>query len=97
MKTLNEIQKILEFHKKDLEVKYKIREIGVFGSIVRGEMKRGSDVDILVDFIEVPDLLKFIEIERKLEKLLRKKVDLVEKTAIRPELKETILEEVIYI
>jgi hypothetical protein len=51
-------------------------------------------VDILVEFEEVPDLLTFIEIEIYLEKLLKKKVDLVRKGAIRPELKKRILSEV---
>jgi uncharacterized protein len=52
-----------------------------------------------VDFDEdnIPSLLKFIEMERYLEKLLRKKVDLVMKSGIRSELKGRILEEVVYI
>ena len=69
----------------------------MFGSIIRGEQKKRSDIDILVEFEEVPDLLKFINMERYLTRLLKKKVDLVEKTAIRSELKEIILNEVIYI
>ena len=93
MKSLEEIETILRAHKDELREKYRIKELGLFGSVVRGEHKRGSDVDILVDFDQVPDLLRFIELERYLKKLIGNKVDLIEKTSIRPELKNIILEE----
>jgi len=64
---------------------------------VRSEDKRGSDVDILVDFYEVPDLLDFINLERYLQRVLKKKVDLVRKPVVREELKERILNEVVYV
>ena len=64
---------------------------------MRGELKRGSDVDILVDFDEAPDLLTFIELERYLERQLRKKVDLVDRGGLRPQLRERILNEVLYV
>lgn len=101
MKTFEEITETLREHKEELREKYKIKEIGVFGSYVKGEQKkRGSDVDILVKFEkrkDIPSLLDFIAMERHLSRLLRKKVDLVRKEAIRPELKDIILKEVIYI
>lgn len=95
--SLKEIHEILKAHKKDIHEKYKVKEMGVFGSYVRGEQKKRSDVDILVEFDVVPDLLKFIEIERYLQRLLKKKVDLVRKNALRPELKNIILNEVVYV
>jgi len=97
MKQIEEIKAILAKNKSKLFKEYKIKEIGIFGSCVRGEQKRGSDVDILVEFDEVPDLLKFIEIESRLEDILGVKVDLVRKSAIREELKEIILDEVVLI
>jgi hypothetical protein len=96
-KSLEEINSILKEHKEEFYKKYKVKEIGIFGSFVRGEQKKRSDIDILVEFEVLPDLLKFIEMERYLEKLLKKKVDLVEKTGLKPRLKEIILEEVVYI
>jgi len=45
----------------------------------------------------VPDLFKFLELEGYLERILKKKVDLVRKQAVRPELKDIILSEVVYI
>jgi predicted nucleotidyltransferase len=95
MKTLKEIKEILSSHKKELEEKYKVTEIKIFGSYVRNEQRKRSDVDILVDFYEVPDLLEFIEIERFLEDMLGVKVDLVPKPALRPELRDSILREAI--
>lgn len=97
MNSLKEINKTLKTHKQELYKKYKVTEIGVFGSMVRGEQKKRSDIDILIEFEEAPDLLEFINLERYLSRLLKKKVDLVRKEAIRPELKNAILNEVSYI
>ena len=96
-KKLEEVLNIIKEHKKFLEERYKVKEIGVFGSFVRGEQKRGSDIDILVDFYEVPDLFEFLNFERYLEGILRKKVDLIRKPVVRKELKRKILSEVIYL
>jgi len=97
MKTIEEIKNILSKHKEELRKEYNTSELGIFGSYSRGEQKKTSDIDILVDFSKSPDLLKFIELERKLENLLGCKVDLVRKPAVRNELKKVILSEVIRI
>jgi len=97
MKTLDEIRDILTKHKEEVQHKYKVIELGIFGSFVRGEQKKRSDIDILVEYSELPDLLKLIELENRLQKLLKRKVDLIEKSGIRTELKERILKEVVYI
>jgi predicted nucleotidyltransferase len=95
MKSLEEIKTILQQHKEELRAKYKVKEIGVFGSYVRGQQKKQSDIDILVEFEVVPGLLKFIELEDYLSELLGVKVDLVRKSSIREELRDTILQEVV--
>ena len=97
MKTLEEIKEILKKHKEEVSRKYKVSEIGIFGSFVRGDQKKRSDIDVLVDFYEIPDLFKFIELEDYLRKLLPEKVDLVDKIGIRQELKDRILKEVVYL
>ncbi|OPX17494.1 nucleotidyltransferase [candidate division WOR-3 bacterium 4484_100] len=97
MKTIEEIKKILTVHKKEMMRLYKIKEIEIFGSYVRNEQKKRSDVDIIIDFYEVPDLFKFIEIEEYLENLLGIKVDLVRKPVLRAELKDKILSEAVKI
>lgn len=96
-KTLQEITEILKEHKKEICDKYSVREIGVFGSYARGEQRKGSDVDILIEFEETPDVYQLIDLEDYLRKILKKKVDVVRKRAIRPELKSIILKEVVNI
>ena len=97
MKTLVEIKKILTKHKAEVQEKYKVSELGIFGSFVRGEQRKRSDIDILVEFGELTDVFLLIDLEDYLRKILKKKVDLVRKGAIRPELKEIISREVVYI
>ncbi len=95
MKRLEQIKNILEQQKTYLEEKYKIKEIGVFGSYVRGEQKKKSDLDILVEFEEVPGLFTFMEIENYLSDIFKIKVDLVMKDALKPVIGKQILREVI--
>lgn len=99
VKDVEEAKAVLKEHKDEVIQKYRVSELGIFGSFVRGEQKKRSDIDILVEFNErnIPGLLKLIEMERYLEKILRKKVDLVRKGGIRPELRKIILKEVVYI
>ena len=97
VKTAEEAKAVLKKHMAEVVQKYHVSEIGIFGSFVRNEQKKRSDIDILVDFSEIPDLLKFIELERYLQKLLKKKVDLVDKQGIKPQLKDVIMKEVVYI
>ena len=71
---------------------------GIFGSYARGEQKKNSDIDILIE-INNPNitLLGFIKIKHKLEDVLKKKVDLVEYEAIKPLIKKRVLDEEIRI
>lgn len=96
MKTLDEIKSILAQHKKELVDRYKVKEIGIFGSYVKGEEKGKSDVDILVEF-EEPIGLKFIELAEFLESILEIKVDLVSKGAVKPNRWRYIKEDLIYV
>jgi len=79
-----------------LRKKYNVKVIGLFGSYVRGEQKKGSDVDILVEFQEPIGLFKFLELEEHLSDLLGKKVDLVSKKALKPRIGQRILAEAVY-
>ncbi|MGB9730056.1 MAG: nucleotidyltransferase family protein [Thermoprotei archaeon] len=97
MKSLEEIKNILAGHKEELRRKFKVKEIGIFGSFVRGEQKKRSDIDILVEFEEAPSLFEFMELEEYLSKLLGLKVDLVSKDALKPRIGERILKEVVYL
>ncbi|MEK6850840.1 MAG: nucleotidyltransferase family protein [Nanoarchaeota archaeon] len=71
---------------------HKVTKAGIFGSYARGEQKKKSDVDILV---EIDDngmgLLEFIRLKNILEKAIKRKIDLVEYSLIREEIRERIL------
>jgi uncharacterized protein len=97
MKTLEEIKQWLGQHKPLLQERYKVRELGVFGSYVRKEQTEASDVDVLVEFSETPSLLKFINLENYLSDNLGVKVDLVHKSGLKPRIGERILAEVVYL
>jgi len=97
MKKIEEIKGKLEELKPILKEKFKVKSIGVFGSYVRGEQKKRSDVDILVEFEEPVGLFEFMELEEYLSNSLGAKVDLVSKKALKPRIGERILGEVIYI
>ena len=99
MKTLEEIKKILEKHKAELIQQYGLQEIGIFGSYVRNEQRKISDIDILVEISKEKklSLLDFIHLENYLSDLLEVKVDLVEKCTLKPGIGKYILNEVSYL
>jgi predicted nucleotidyltransferase len=98
MKTIEEIKRILKERKEELRDRFKVKEIGVFGSYVRGEQRRkGSDIDILVEFEEPIGFLEFLGLEEYLSDLLGAKVDLVSRKALKPRIGGYILKEVVYI
>ena len=68
----------------ELSTKWSVREFGVFGSAARGELRAGSDIDVLVSFdraVEL-DLIDIFHLKDELEALFGRKVDLVEREAI---------------
>ncbi len=96
MKTIDEIKKVLQSHKSEIQRRYKVKELGIFGSCVKGLQSRKSDVDILVEYFETPDSIEFVELQNNLSDLLGVKVDLVMKTALKPNIGKSILKEVVY-
>lgn len=96
MKTRPEIEATLKELKPSLKRKFKVKEIGIFGSFVRGEEVEDSDVDILVEFSE-PIGWEFFDLKELLVEILGREVDLVTVGGLRPQLKDRILQEVVYI
>ena len=74
-----------------------VTRAGLFGSLVRGEVKKGSDIDVLVEIEDAISLLDFIGIKIELEEATGRKVDLVEYDTIKPLLREKILDEQVVI
>jgi hypothetical protein len=97
MKTLNEIKVVLSAHREELSDRFRVRKMGVFGSYARGEQKRGSDLDVLVEFDEPVSLLGLAKVENFLGDILGVTVDVVPKKDIRPELRKRILAETVFV
>jgi hypothetical protein len=96
MKSHNIIE-ILKLVKPEVKKKYRAELRGVFGSCARGESRSTSDVDVLVHFEDSADLIDFVGLTHFLEEKLKSKVDIVPQDDIRQELKESILQEAIYL
>ncbi len=97
MQTFEKLKEVLVEHKEDLRERFQVEEIGIFGSYVRKEQKKKSDLDVLVSFSDTVDLFTFVELANYLSDILGVKVDLVMKDAIKPRLKDRILNEAVYV
>jgi predicted nucleotidyltransferase len=75
----SEIKNIILSHLKE----FNPIKVGIFGSYARGDNKKGSDIDILVEFKESPSLLTLIKLENDLSEILSVKVDLVTTGALK--------------
>jgi predicted nucleotidyltransferase len=72
---------------------YGVKKASLFGSFVRQEIKRKSDIDVLVEIDPDISLLDFIELKQKLEEAVGRKVDLVEYDTLKPVFREHIFKE----
>ena len=95
MLSLQEILTQLEALKPELQRRYKVREIALFGSWARGEQHEKSDIDVLVDFEEGADLFDWIGLALYLEDTFGYSVDVVPRRSLRPELRATVLEQAV--
>lgn len=92
-----EIIRTILNNKAEIETKYGVRRLGLFGSYVRDRQRKKSDIDILVAFSRDIDLFEFIDLREYLEKRLNAKVDLVIESALKPAIGNRILSEVEYV
>jgi hypothetical protein len=93
--TQNDILSCLKAHKEELQNKFTVRRIGVFGSHARGEAQLRSDVDVLVE-LDQPTFDHYMDLKFFLEQLLNAEVDLVMADTVKPRLQPYINQEVIY-
>lgn len=94
---LIQIKKIINQHLDTIKDTYNVKNIGVFGSVARADNTETSDIDILVEFSEPVGFFKFLDLEEYLAKIIGTKVDLVTKNALKPAIKDEILQEVAYV
>jgi predicted nucleotidyltransferase len=95
MKDLPTILDELRRLQPELKKRYPIREMGVFGSYVRGEQHEDSDLDVLVDLGDGLTLIDIVRLENELSDALGLKVDLAMKDALKPRIGKRILAEVV--
>ena len=83
---------ILNRHRPELSA-MGVKSLKLFGSVVRGEVRPESDIDILVEFSRPIGLLAFVRLKQRLAELLGRPVDLVTPEALKPPLRDGILNE----
>jgi predicted nucleotidyltransferase len=95
-KTREEILSLLSQNKSDLQNKFKVRRMALFGSYARGDQQSDSDVDILVD-IDPSVGLEFVTLAEQIEQMLGLPVELVSRRAIKPNKLKYIEQDLIYV
>lgn len=90
-----QVKALLQRYLPELKQRYHIKSLGLFGSYVRNEQTATSDLDVLVEFDEIPGLLAYVELQQTLSDLLHLPVDLVHRPDLKPFIGERILAEVV--
>ena len=96
MYTLESILEKLRQHKPELQRKYPVSRLGVFGSYARGEATNESDIDIAVE-ISGPMGLNFVAMADEIEDLFGIKTDVVPKRSIKPEYLKYVEKDIVYV
>jgi predicted nucleotidyltransferase len=95
---IEEVKNKLFKQKTDIQKRFHVKKIGVFGSFVRNTQTKKSDIDILVEFERGhKDFFNYMRLKYYLEAVIGINVDLVMKEAVKPRLRERIFNEVIYV
>jgi len=69
----------------------------LFGSVARGDARPESDVDLLVEFDEVPGFVGYLRLRNRLQEILGRPVDLVMASGLRPRIRERVLREALHV
>ena len=91
----DEVVRRLAQHRADL-AKFGVKNLSLFGSFARRDAGPESDVDFLVEFLRPIGLLGFVEVQRFLSDLLKRRVDLVTLDALKPEMRTRVLAEAVH-
>ncbi len=91
------ILRILTDIKGELSSKYKVKQVGLFGSYIKNVQEESSDIDFLVEFEEDADLFHYIGLILFLEEKFNRRVDVISKPALKEDLRDIILHEVVYV
>ena len=90
------IIKKLSKYQEELEFRFGVASISLFGSNVRNDAISTSDIDLLVTFSNPPGIFGFLKLKEYLENLFNCPVDLVTKNALKTSLRQQIIEESVH-
>ncbi|MBI3137831.1 MAG: nucleotidyltransferase family protein [Sphingobacteriales bacterium] len=96
MRDLASIKTALEQLKPEMERRFHVKSIGIFGSAVRNDFKPESDIDLIVDFSE-PIGISFIDLADYIEQKMKARIDLVSRNGIKPQYFTLIKNEIVYV
>ena len=94
---VEQLIKILRQRMPELKERYNVTSLGLFGSYVRHQQTLRSDLDVLVEFAEAPHIFEFMDLEKHLAKLLGVRVELVSRKALKGNIGQRILREVLHV
>jgi uncharacterized protein len=89
--------RVLSDHQNDLQQRFGVRSLALFGSVARDEATETSDVDVLVEFDRPTGYFGLIALQEQLENVLQCKVDLGTPRSLKPRLRDRILRECIHV
>ncbi|MCS7301719.1 MAG: nucleotidyltransferase family protein [Fimbriimonadales bacterium] len=95
--SVTQVVETLRMLQPEIRVRFRAEIVGVFGSFARGEQKPESDIDLLVRFDEGASLFDLVGLGDYLESLLGCKVDILSERAIRPEIRDKILHDLVHL
>lgn len=93
--SITDIKKIIKDNEEFLKENFNVSQFLLFGSYAKGQPTQESDIDLLVDFSNIIDMFKMIELQEYLQNLFQKKVDLGTRNGLKSFIKNTILNEAI--
>ena len=83
--------------KGELAAHYDVQEIGIFGSVARGEDDQKSDIDLLVEFGSNADLITYIGLWQYLEDIFGTKIDLVSKGGLKSDMRDAVMRDLVFV
>jgi predicted nucleotidyltransferase len=88
--TRNQVLSTLHAHLPEIQSRFGVKRLTLFGSAARDEMRNGSDVDVLVEFEGRPTFDGYMDLKAYLENLLGANVDLVTEEALKPRMRPIV-------
>jgi len=89
------IRVVLQSHKDELNERFHVESLSIFGSVSRNTARPDSDIDILVRYSNTPGIFDFLRLKQYLEAIVGRPVDLVTEGALKKQLKNRIMQEAI--